>query len=555
VKTLFLAAGVIAMSLTSTTNLFAGKYTSAVAAAGEMQGRILWCDADANVSALDSYEKISELVEQCRKANITTIVMDVKSLSGIVLYQSKIAPRLKEWKGRQYPADFDPLAAAIEEGHKAGIEVYAAVNVFSEGRQGGDKRAAAFVNPDWQCMHYDIERWAGSPDENGYPISAVNRLPLPGRLGLITKNITPTEDMTADIWVAAVGEDWKVRSSGLNKTALLSSVPEGCFLLVGSGEAGEWLRERSSVGSVIELVSKPKLVPVGISADEHQAVFVNPANPQARAYEISIIEEIVKNYNVDGIVLDRMRYPGIRADFSDLSRSLFESWLGRKVENFPEDIFTIDPISGSQIIRGKLFGSWMQWRAMQIRSFVAEVRSAVKKIRPDAKVAAYVGSWYDSYYEVGVNWASPKYVPNYDFADANYRQTGYADLMDWICTGCYYKYPTRADARAAGAGEGGSVEAAAEQSNEVVDDDTFVYAGLYLLQYARDPEAFKRAVETACALTQGVMLFDLVYIRDYNWWSMLESIFQKPVKAPHSVPGLIDKAKELRRMAENQSKK
>jgi len=377
-------------------------------------------------------------------------------------------------------------------------------------------------------------------------------MPLSGRLALITKNIELSENMPPDIWITVVGKDWKVKSAGFDKISLLNSVPEGCFLLAGSGKAGEWLRGRSLPETVIELVSKPEMVPAGISADEHQAVFVNPANPQARAYEISIIEEIVRNYSVDGIVLDRMRYPGIRADFSELSRTLFESWLGKKVEKFPEDIFTIDPISGSQIIRGKLFGSWMEWRASQIRSFAAEVRSAVKKIRLDAKVAAYVGSWYDSYYEVGVNWASPNYTPNYDFAGKNYRKTGYADLMDWICTGCYYKYPTRADAAAAGAGVGGSVEAAAEQSNEVVDDDTFVYAGLYLLQYARDPEAFKRAVEIACSLTQGVMLFDLVYIRDYNWWNMLEEIFKQPTKAPHSVHGLLDKAKELRRMSEEQ---
>lgn len=38
-------------------------------------------------------------------------------------------------------------------------------------------------------------------------------------------------------------------------------------------------------------------------------------------------------------MLDRVRYDGISADFSFLSRKKFEEYIGQKVEKHPEDIF------------------------------------------------------------------------------------------------------------------------------------------------------------------------------------------------------------------------
>ncbi|HPP76537.1 MAG TPA: alpha amylase family protein, partial [Armatimonadota bacterium] len=290
------------------------------------------------------------------------------------------------------------------------------------------------------------------------------------------------------------------------------------------------------------------------AADEHRAVFVNPANPDVQAYELAVISEIVKNYDVDGIVLDRMRYPGIYADFSELSKEKFEAWLGQKLERFPEDIFEIDPIPGREIIRGKYFGQWMEWRAKQIHDFVAEVRKSVKTAKPDALIGVYVGSWYEFYYDVGVNWASPEHVPPYDFASPTYKETGYADMVDWMCTGCYYENITKEEARTAGVPEWTSVEAACEESVRVVENETFVYGSLYLLQYARNPEAFKRAIDMSLKTTQGVMLFDLVYLRDYNWWDVLKQVFPTPAKAPHSVPGLLEKIHEVKKLIEEDGK-
>ena len=61
-------------------------------------------------------------------------------------------------------------------------------------------------------------------------------------------------------------------------------------------------------------------------------------------------------------------------------------------------------------------------------------------MNPDISFGTYTGAWYPSYYEVGVNFASKKYDPSEDFdwATSEYKNYGYAELMDLYTTGNYY---------------------------------------------------------------------------------------------------------------------
>src|SRR5206468_295587 len=97
------------------------------------------------------------IMEKCRKARINTVIVDVKPLSGQVLYRSGLAPRLKEWKGAAYPADFDLLKTVIDEGHARGIKVHAAINVFAEGHKGA-RAGPAYSRAPWQTVIYDVQR-------------------------------------------------------------------------------------------------------------------------------------------------------------------------------------------------------------------------------------------------------------------------------------------------------------------------------------------------------------------------------------------------------------
>src|SRR5947208_11277000 len=96
-----------------------------------LEGRVLWIDATANLDRLSTRPGVAAVLERCRSARINTVVVEVKPLSGLVLYRSRIAPRLTEWHGKRYP-DFDLLQAMVEEGHRRGLKIHAAIDVFSE---------------------------------------------------------------------------------------------------------------------------------------------------------------------------------------------------------------------------------------------------------------------------------------------------------------------------------------------------------------------------------------------------------------------------------------
>ncbi|MCE5199129.1 MAG: alpha amylase family protein [Armatimonadota bacterium] len=508
-----------------------------------LQGRVMWFDAEANLWALSSRDRVADIVQQCKAANINTIVVDVKPLSGLVLYDSKIAPKLTRFEGRPYPRDYDLLRTVIEEAHKVGIPVHAAINVFSEGSQ-DTPGGPALEHKDWQCVQYDIERSVKAGDEPkravksaGYPYSS-------GDVCVYGDDAKSIGELPPNTYYVRVDKEGRtLQSEAVTGRARLSA-PEGGFVLVGNRGAGVWLRDMVSSGAKFTLECNETMKPVGDLNNVHAAVFVNPLHPEARAHELSVIKEICENYPVDGIVLDRMRFPNIYTDFSDTSRKAFEQFIGHPVENWPADVFKRSAVPSTEVVRGPLFKSWLKFRAKVIHDFLAEARDVVKKTKPNAKLGVYVGSWYPLYYDVGVNWGSSKHSTDYEWWPEGYEETGFADLADYLCTGCYYTYPTRSEARANGEEEWKSVAAAAEESIKAVDDATFVYGSLYLRQYNGRPAKFREAIKQCLEKTQGCMFFDLVHVRDYGWWDEIGQVFNQPTRAPHEVPELLD---ELRR--------
>ena len=63
-----------------------------------------------------------------------------------------------------------------------------------------------------------------------------------------------------------------------------------------------------------------------------------PSNPKNQQMEIESMLELVRNYDIDGIHFDYIRYPGNEYCFCMGCRERFESQLGRKIEKWPEDV-------------------------------------------------------------------------------------------------------------------------------------------------------------------------------------------------------------------------
>lgn len=513
-----------------------------------LEGRVMWLDGTANLQRLSTREGVAAVLDRCKRANINTVVVDVKPLSGHVLYNSKVAPKLDEWRGFQYPAGYDLLKVTLEEGHKRNLKIHANINVFSNGHK-LVRSGPAYSKPEQQSVIYDVERTLITPKGFRFKIDiGVNRAPDENGIAIydagyrIPKLIERGEAyayVSRDRVEAVV--DWtRAPAGGV-------SIKEDCYILLGRGTGAAWLQQNLKVGDVLGWAHNDRLIPVTEAPSETVAAFVNPANPVSREYELRVVDEIVTNYDVDGIVFDRMRHASLQSDFSELSRQKFEEYLGQRLNRFPGDIYSFDPAPGRPLLWGPYFKQWLEWRARNIRTWLEQASNLVRTKRPNAKIGVYVGSWYNTYYTVGVNWGSEEFAPGLEWMSPTYNKTGYAGLLDWITTGCYHPIATRDQAKNAGLDDSYTVQAAAELSARAVGDVAFVYAGLYVLDYKGSPEAFREAIQAARDYTHGVMLFDLVHVEEYGWWPLIEDEFREAKIAPHDVPSLLPAVRELRK--------
>ncbi len=504
-----------------------------------LEGRVLWMDATANLQRLSTREGVAAVFDRCRSANINTVVVDVKPLSGHVLWPSKIAPRLKEWRGVAVPENHDLLFTAMLEGRRRGIKVFASLNTFSKGHK-LVKSGPLYDDPRGQAIVYDVQRTVTAADGAARDLQGgENNGPADGQLASYDGGYPSEKKLgTQDTAAVVVGDTVTALVDG--SLAELGGIrpPKDGHLLVGRGEAARWLLEHLQVGQKLTYAARPLLQGILDSPSEPVGMFVNPADPAERQYMLRLVEELAESYALDGIVFDRMRFAGMRTDFSPLSQQLFEAWLGKKLERFPEDIYAYSPVPGGPRVRGPYFREWLEWRATVIRDFLDEARKAAESRRPGITLGAYVGSWYEDYFGVGVNWGADDFHAGYDWMTPAYAKTGYAGKLHWLTTGCYHPIATREDARQLGEDPERTVQAAAETSMRAVNEATFVYAGIQLLDYQGQPELFRKALQTAVEYSQGVMLFDLVYLENYGWWNILSEVFPTVKRAPHEVPGL-----------------
>lgn len=504
-----------------------------------LQARVLWLDATANLDRITTREGVCDIVQRARDAGLTTIVVDVKPVSGHVLFPSALAPRLREWRGKAYP-EFDVLAAFLEEGRQAGLEIAASINVFSDGHK-LFQTGPAYERPDWQSMAVTVVRSLRAPNGAELTVRAEDD-PEDARTPLVQSGdavVSGTKTPGGELAVV-LAHDGAV--TGFVDTALLGDEPLSASpedrLMVVSGAARDWAVQNLRAGTQARFRAETRLVRIQDAPSERVAVFVSPMHPASRSYQLALIRELLEKYPVDSLVLDRMRYASLHTDFSPAARAAFQQWLGQPVQRWPQDVLEPSQVPGDPMVRGRLFQKWLEFRARTISQFLREVRSVVKQVRPETAVAAYVGSWFSGYYGVGVNWASERYPVNAPWATSSYSDAGYAELLDWLTTGCYYPVPTRDQARAQGRSEGATVETAAVLSSRVTANAVPVYAGLYALNYEGRPQDFAVALDVAVRKTSGVMLFDCSHLYAYDWWSVVGAAFRRSAFPPHLVPGL-----------------
>ena len=111
--------------------------------------------------------------------------------------------------------------------------------------------------------------------------------------------------------------------------------------------------------------------------------FLDPANPEVRAYLTNLLEEIATRYQVDGIQLDYIRYP-----FQDPSANQTFGYGQAGRQQF-QALTGVDPVNvavGDRV----LWQKWTDFRIQQIDTFVESVSRRLKAQRPNLILSAAV---------------------------------------------------------------------------------------------------------------------------------------------------------------------
>ena len=119
-----------------------------------------------------------------------------------------------------------------------------------------------------------------------------------------------------------------------------------------------------------------------------------PSHPKNIKLELESLLEVARKYQVDGLHLDYIRYPGSDCCYCGGCRRRFEADSQREVADWPADCR-----------RGPRTEEYNDWRCRQITRLVASLHREGKKIRPELKISAAVfGAYPDCRKSMAQDW-------------------------------------------------------------------------------------------------------------------------------------------------------
>ncbi len=118
-----------------------------------------------------------------------------------------------------------------------------------------------------------------------------------------------------------------------------------------------------------------KIIPFTNNGKEY---FVNPMHPGVQKYELSIIKEIVQNYDFDAIILDWVRFDNYDMDLGYYTRADFSKKFG------------YDPLEIDFKNKNPRRDQWNSYRSDAIAAYIQKVKESIKKIKPNLPLGIYI---------------------------------------------------------------------------------------------------------------------------------------------------------------------
>jgi uncharacterized lipoprotein YddW (UPF0748 family) len=104
---------------------------------------------------------------------------------------------------------------------------------------------------------------------------------------------------------------------------------------------------------------------------------IDPGHPEAVNYTKDVIMHVVRNYDIDGIQMDLVRYMGEDWGYNDVNVNRFNQAYGRTGIPQPSD------------------SVWKQWRRDQVTNMIRKIYTSVQSVKPAVTVSAATIAWGD----------------------------------------------------------------------------------------------------------------------------------------------------------------
>jgi uncharacterized lipoprotein YddW (UPF0748 family) len=120
-----------------------------------------------------------------------------------------------------------------------------------------------------------------------------------------------------------------------------------------------------------------------------------PSHPDNQQLEIASMVELARNYDLDGLHFDYIRYPDGDHCFCPGCKQRFQQAAGVTLQNWPGDV----------LADGPLRQQWLEWRRSNITAVVKAVSEQARALKPKLKLSAAVFSnWPTDRDNVGQDW-------------------------------------------------------------------------------------------------------------------------------------------------------
>ena len=161
--------------------------------------------------------------------------------------------------------------------------------------------------------------------------------------------------------------------------------------------------------------------------------FFDPGVPEVLAYTHQVFMDVAKHYDIDGLHMDYVRYPGPEWGYNPNAVALYKQQTGATTTPAPED------------------EAWKAWRRGRVTAFVRDLHSDLKRQKPNVKLSgaliafgggpASAADWpltsaYGSVFQDWYGWLAHRYIDfgvvmNYDSEWDSLEQAWFGRWLDF----------------------------------------------------------------------------------------------------------------------------